>query len=308
MNLMLRIGAPVAAALLCASCYTGTSDSLRDPISSTGVSATIQANLPNGAMSAQVAASLYKDGRKQALVGGDIVVAYSDDGTHSAILRSIENLSGDYLAAIPVDDSGLGIVFSVEHDPVAAREDRWYPVDELLVDPGAGELVGYDFDVAFPSALALTSPLSNEVYTTRDQDIILNWNAEADSDQIRLTTVQTCYSGSRSVQWATSSVVGTTDTGTHSVKVGTLVPSTTVVNTVIDFFQQLSVIIVSSVLEAYTFGLVSADQIELDTFNLDYCTISLTVFREISNDLGQGISGGYAIGSSSDSVTVRYQP
>jgi len=305
---MLRRFVLVIASLVCASCYTGSNDSLREPVSQQGVSATIQANLPYGAMEAQVAASFYKDGRKQALVGGDIVVAYSDTELHAAILRSIENLGGDYIANIPVDDSEQGVEFSIEHDPVAAREDRWYPVDELLVDPGPGELVGYRFDVNFPSDIVLTSPLPSETYTDREQRILLNWNAETDSDQIRLTSVQTCFSGEHSVQWATSTIINSPDTGSHDIRVGSLIPSTTVVNAISDFFQQISVMIVSSVLEAYTFGLVSADDIDLGAYNLDYCTISLTVFREISNDLGAEMSGGYAIGSSSDTVTVRYEP
>ncbi|MCP5015866.1 MAG: hypothetical protein GY938_11455 [Ketobacter sp.] len=305
---MLRSCFVVFVSLLCASCYTGSNDSLRNPVSQQGVSATIQANLPFGAMEAQVAASLYKDGRKQALVGGDIVVASSDNGLHSSILRSIENLGGDYIANIQVDDSGQGVEFAVEHDPVAAREDRWYPVDELLVDPGPGELVGYTFDVNFPSEIMLTSPLPTDTYTSRGQTIALNWNTETDGDQIRLTSVQTCFSGDQSVQWATSTIINSTDTGSHDISVGSLIPSTTVVNAISDFFQQISVMIVSSVLEAYTFGLVSADDIDLGSYNLDYCTISLTVFREISNDLGADISGGYAIGSASDTVTVRYEP
>lgn len=296
------------AALICTGCFYGSSDSLRDPVAQEGVSATIQANLPYNSGTAQVAASLYQDAKKQALVGGDIFVASSDGGVQSTILRSIENLSGDYLASLAVSDPAQGVTFEVVNDPVAAREDRWYPVDELLVDPGAGDLVGYEFVVNFPTPLMLTSPMPNEIYTSRSQDIVLNWNSEADGDQMRLTTVQTCFANGQSVQWATSSVLGTTDTGTYTIPVGTLIPATSLVNGVINFFQQISVIIVSSVLEAYTFGLISADTIQLDPATLDYCTISLTTFREIKNDLGSGISGGYAIGSSSDTVTVRYEP
>ena len=115
------------------ACYSGESDSLRAPVSNEGVSVTIQANLPAGLLQANVAASYFQDGRKAALVAGDIIVAKSD--TDSAILRSLQNLSGDYSTVVDLSDATAGIEFAVDFDPVAARADRWYPVDELLVDP-----------------------------------------------------------------------------------------------------------------------------------------------------------------------------
>ena len=296
----------IAGLLSLSSCYTGTSDSLRDPVSQEGVSATVHADLPAGSGVVSVAASFYKDGVKQPLVGGDIITADSDIDT--SILRSLENLSGNYLAQLDLIDEAAGIAFSIVHDPEAAREDRWYPLDELMVDPGPGDLVGYTTGINFPDPIMLDSPLSNEVYTSRSQDIILNWTASPSTEQVRFTTVQTCFSGERSIQWGTSSILGTADNGTHTVSVGNLIPSTNFINTVTNFIDQLSLIIVSSIVEAYSFGLISSKEIEIESFQLDRCTISLTVFREISNELGAGITGGYAIGSTSDTVTVTFQP
>ena len=288
------------------SCYTGSSDSLRDPVSQEGVSATVHADLPYQSNVVSVAASFYKDGEKQPLVGGDIITAASDNDT--AILRSLENLSGNYLAQLEVSDSSAGVDFTIVHDPEAARQDRWDPLDELMVDPGPGELVGYGTGINFPEPLVLDAPLSNEIYTSRTQDIILNWTTSPSTEQIRLTTVQTCYSGDRSLQWGTSSILGTTDTGTHTVSVASLIPSTNFVNAVSNFIDQLSLIIVSAIVDAYSFGLVSTKDISIESFQLEHCAISLTVFREISNELGAGISGGYAIGSTSDTVTVNFRP
>lgn len=293
-------------ALLLSSCYSSESDSLRGSVSNEGVSVTIQANLPANSVEANVAASYFQDGRKAALVGGDIVVAASD--TDSAILRSLENLSGDYTSLVALTDSGQGIRFSVEFDPEAARADRWYPVDELIVDPGPGELIGYSTLVEFPDPIVLNSPLPNETYTDRNQDILMNWVTSPTSDQMRLTSVQTCYSDSRQIQWGTSTILAGGDNGSTDIRVGSLIPSSNFLNEITNRFTQLSVIIVSAILDTYSFGLIGRQDIEIETFDLEYCTISLTLFREIGNDLGADISGGYAIGSTSDTVTVVYQP
>ena len=301
-----RVFVVIAGFLNLCSCYTGSSDSLREPVSQEGVSATVHADLPSDSSVVSVAASFYKNGVKQPLVGGDIIIAESD--VDASILRSLENLSGNYLSQLDLSDVGAGVAFSIIHDPEAAREDRWYPLDELMVDPGPGELVGYSTSINFPDPMLLDAPLGNEVYTSRAQDIIINWAASASTEQIRFTTVQTCYSGERSIQWGTSSILGTTDTGTHTVSVGSLIPSTNFINSVTNFIDQLSLIIVSSIVEAYSFGLVGSQNINIETFQLDRCTISLTIFREISNELGAGIVGGYAIGSTSDTVTVIFEP
>ncbi|MEE2731914.1 MAG: hypothetical protein VYA55_13925 [Pseudomonadota bacterium] len=288
------------------ACYSGSSDSLRDPVSLEGFSATVQADLPAGAQVINVAASFYKDGRKQPLVGGDIIEAESDGD--AVILRSLENLSGNYRSQLQTDDPAAGVTFTIVHDPEAAREDRWYPVDELLVDPGPGELVGLSTSINFPDPLVLDAPIGNEIYTDRSQDIMLTWATSPTTEQIRLATVQTCYSGERSLQWGTSAILGAADTGSHTINLGALIPSTNFINSVTNFIDQLSLIIVGSIIEAYSFGLISPQEIEMEAFELDYCTLSLTIFREISNELGAGISGGYAIGSTSDTVTVRFQP
>ncbi|RLT89067.1 MULTISPECIES: hypothetical protein [unclassified Ketobacter] len=288
------------------ACYSGESDSLRAPVSNEGVSVTIQANLPAGLLQANVAASYFQDGRKAALVGGDIIVAESD--TDSSILRSLQNLSGDYSTVVDFSDATAGIEFAVDFDPVAARADRWYPVDELLVDPGPGELVGYRTQVAFPEAIVLSSPLSNEIYTTRSQEIVLSWTSSPDTEQTRFTSVQTCFSGSREVQWGTSDILSSADPGSHTVSVGELIPSTNFITQVTNTLSALSVIIVGSILETYSFGLIGRQDIKIETFDLEYCTLSLTVFREVGNDLGADISGGFAIGSTSDTVTVEYRP
>lgn len=304
--MFVRVFGSLSCAVILCSCYTGGSDSLRDPVAQDGISATVQANLPYGESRVDVVASFYKDGRKQPLVGGDVIIAGSD--VDSVFLKSLQNLSGNYYSDLSISDSSAGVSFSIEYDPLEAQDDRWYPMDELLVDAGPGDLVGYTTAVAFPDPLMLTAPVGNEVYTDRSQDVVLTWNTSPTTEQLRLTTVQTCHSGERSIQWGTSRIITPAVAGTFSVNVGSLIPSTNFINVVSDFVDQLSVIVVGAILDAYSFGLIDEQDIKIESFDLDYCSITLTVFREISNDLGAGISGGYAIGSTSDTATVVYQP
>lgn len=305
----LRMVCALGALLALAGCYQGSSDSLRDSVSASGVSVEIWGNLPFDGDSAQVAASVYLDADKKALVGGDVVKAYSE--SDSAILRSLENLSGDYSAEVAIINSGAGLHVAVEHDPVGAREDRWYPVDELLVDPGPGELVGYNVDLAFPAAVIRDpSPVNGTIYSDRADAIDLSWTVAVSdpAQQMRMTAVRECFSGDRSVKWATSSVIGTGDPGSYSVTVGQLIPDTGLLTTALDFVAQLTVIIVGELLQEYTFGLLNPESISFDSFVIDHCDISITVFREIPGTLGPGISGGYAIASTSETFHLVFEP
>lgn len=305
---MLRIYLVCLCALLLAGCYQGSSDSLREDVSSTGVSVEIVGNLPSDSNSAQVAASVYFDGDRKALVGGDVVKAYSE--SDSAILRSLENLSGDYTAHVPIINTAAGIHVEVEHDPVGAREDRWYPVDELLVNPGPGPLVGYNVDLAFPDPIVRdTVPANGTVFNNRSDTIDLIW-APVVSDpeqQTRIVAVQECFSAERSVKWAVVSV-DSGDPGSYSTTVGALIPSTGAINATINGLARIAVLVVGELLEEYTFGLVNAGNISFDSFEVEYCDITITVFREIPGTLGPGISGGYAIASTSETFHLVFEP
>jgi len=299
------IGALLPVVIMSGCKSSNSNDSLRDPVSDTGISAAIQANLPLGAMQSQVAASVYKDGVKQPLVGGDIFKAYSE--STSTILRSIENLSGDYVSELNTLNPGFGVNFEVEFDPQAAREDRWYPADTLVVDPGPSDLIGYSAHVDFPAELRLASPQAGEVYLDRSDQIMLSWNASADTEQIRITSIQQCDYPGGALEWARSFTYPT-DTGTQSIPVGDLVPSTGLLNSVATIVGQLSVILSSLAIEAITYGLVDAKPINISGYQVQTCTITLTVFREVAGQLGAGVTGGYAIASTSDSVSVVFQP
>ena len=129
---------PVVATWILASCFSGSGekDNLRDPITNTGISLGLQVNLPLQSTTAYAVTAFYKEGVRQPLVGGDFFLASSENQGDSAVLKSLENLSGDYQGSLAVLDEFDQVIVATVYDPQRAREDRWYPTDELLVDPG----------------------------------------------------------------------------------------------------------------------------------------------------------------------------
>jgi len=303
---------PLALVPLCAllaSCFTstGSKDTLRNPISSTGISVGLQVNLSAGSGQANAVASIYKDGVRQPLVGGDFFQAASS--IDEAVLKSLENLSGDYSGKIAISGVTDPITISTEYDPIKAREDRWYPVDQLLVDPGPNEdLVGYSETFNFPVPLQNLA-IGSAVYHSRLDSIVLTWNAD-NGDQMNTTSVVTCHgSDGSSYTFPKFYVLGNVDsTGTATIPVGNIIPSASFVSLVATLEHELATIITAAVLNIYTYGLIDAGSIPISTFSLQSCDVDMTVYREIGFSLPSNVSGGYAISSTSDTVHFTYQP
>lgn len=309
MTISLKPLALLSACALLASCFDGTGqrDTLRNPVSQTGISVGLQVNLALGATTADAAASIYQDGVRQPLVGGDFFLAST--GTDEAMLKSLENLSGDYSGKVAVTGAADPVTLSTEYDPIRAREDRWYPVDQLLIDPGPNEdLVGYSETVTFPAPLQNLA-INSQTFSSRSDPVVLTWDAD-NGDQMNSTAVVTCYgTDDTHYTFPRFNVLGNVDsTGTATLMVGDMIPSTTIVNAVATLVNELATIITAAVVNAYTFGLVSAKNIPLATFSLQSCDVDLTVYREIGFSLPANVSGGFAVSSTSDTVHFTYQP
>lgn len=287
---------------LLGACFggTGEQDSLRDAPSATGISLGLQVNLARDASTANAAATLFKDGVRQPLVGGDFFIARSS--VDDAVLKSLENLSGDYSGRLGVAGDGDTVTLSTEYDPIRAREDRWYPVDQLQIDPGPNpDLVGYTTEVIFPAPLEITSPRT-ATYTSRNDNIVLTWTAGS-SDQMTANAIVTCRDASnKTYTFPRFNVLGSTQNsnnpdgaGTYTLQVSDIIPNTNIIN--------------AALLEYYTFGLISAQNIPLSTFQVESCDVQLTVFREngYNDNLPDGV-GGFIVGSTSDTVTFRFVP
>lgn len=286
------------------------SDTIRTEPSSTGVSAYVWGNLPNEGSEAQVAASVFYDADKKALVGGDIIRAYSE--CSAATLRSIENLSGDYVASLDVFNSAQGIHFAVEHDPEVAREDRWYPVDELLVDPGPGNLVGYSAQLEFPTPLIVSSPTNLTEYRNRSDLINLIWEPDSSANQIRLTALSRCETIGYDVDWGFERLLATNqdvdwDSGTYSLPISDILARANL-NSALGLFENLALIITTLPINIFSFGLFDPLNIPLSDSNIERCDLYLTLFREVPGTLGPDVSGGYAIASTSQTIHITYDP
>lgn len=281
---------------LLGACFggTGEQDTLRDAPSATGISLGLQVNLARDASTADSAATIFKDAVRQPLVGGDFFIARSS--VDDAVLKSIENLSGDYSGRLNVQGDGDTVTISTEYDPIRAREDRWYPVDQLQIDPGPNpDLVGYTSEVIFPAPLEITSART-ATYTSRNDNIVLTWTAGS-SDQMTSNAIVTCSDASnKTYTFPIFNVLGSTQ-------------NTNIINAVATFQHEVATIITAALLEYYTFGLISAQNIPLSTFIVESCDVQLTVFREngYNENLPDGV-GGFIVGSTSDTVTFRFVP
>lgn len=302
----------LGTSLMLASCIggTGKEDSLRDPVSATGISLGLQVNLPRNANDADAAATIYKDGARQPLVGGDFFMARSSVDTDGVVLKSVENLSGDYLGRVAVASASDPVWISTEYDPERAREDRWYPVDELLVDPGPNEdLVGYTEEVIFPQPLAITSSVPAQ-FTSRSSTIPLSWTP-GDGEQMTTNAIVTCRdAGGKTYSFPRFNVLGNVDAaGTYNgLTVGTIIPNTNIINVFASLTEELATLISTAILQYYTFGIVNVKNIPLATFQVQSCDVQLTLFREKGLALPDNVAGGYAIGSTSDTVSFRFVP
>ncbi|MCP3675065.1 MAG: hypothetical protein GY829_11440 [Gammaproteobacteria bacterium] len=128
-----------------------------DPIE-IGMQTDIQANIALGEERAFVGVNIYDSGRKVTLAGGDLIVARNND-SETLLLGQAETLGfySNFIDSL-TDDSLVD--FEVEHRPIEAREDRWYPADQAYVEPGDGPHVGFTFQhqFSFPETIQLRLP------------------------------------------------------------------------------------------------------------------------------------------------------
>ncbi|MCG8668748.1 MAG: hypothetical protein MI867_04995 [Pseudomonadales bacterium] len=292
-----------------ASCFGGgESDKLRNGVSQEGISLGLQADLPSDSLNINVVASIYEDGARQPLVGGDFFIASShiDDDR----LTSLENLSGDYKGTVEIASVDDIVTVETVYDPERAREDRWYPSDELYYDPGPNEaLVGYGDDFEFPDRLTNVA-ISSASFSSRSDDVSVTWDAGT-ADQASLSAVVTCVDGDDEISYPFFTAIGNDD-GSHTFDVGDVIPNELIVNAVGTIEAEIATILAALYLNLLIPGLVDASDIPLDTFDMDYCDVNLTLFREEGLTLPDGVEGGFVISSSSqqigDDYSFRYTP
>ena len=194
---------------------------------------------------------------------------------------------------------------SIQFDPQQAREGRWYDTEALVVDTQPGFLVGHRASLVLPVETRLTEPDAETRYRTRADDVVISWQVEDDSHDMRITTLQRCYDGGQSKTW--TDTYRSKDTGSMTLNLADLIPSERSINRVdpVDLWFEATFATFMNIL---TLGLLDIRSETIRNFRIDYCTVDLHLFREVPGTLDDRIEDGKATASTSDSVQVRYEP
>ena len=300
-----------ALTVLCSSILiSGCSEPLPDiEIPDTGAAIIVEASLANGDTNASVAAAVYDSGQPAPMIGGNVLEASSESVT--VILSGIDERDNFYSGqvAIPNPDTDT-IQIAVAHRPQETRQERWYPTEEVLVDPGPGEFDGFEATLLLPAAVEITAPQPDLTYSSRDDTIPLEWTGNP-ADDFKLVTYNRCRSSTNSddLSWVTTSAID--DDQQENLRVGDIIPATGVLETsanlggVVTGFVH---VFIEAALSASTLGLYEPAEINFDEFVLDYCTIKLSLVRQREGQIGEDFSGGSVIGSRSDNLQVEYRP
>ncbi len=288
------------------SLVTGCSD-LEDKtptsVSTEGTSLIAHIDAPKDGPTMQVAASVYRHGVIRPLVGGDLF--YVTHADRSITLKAPDDLAGFYMGNLPAEDIERPLNIDIRFDPHVAREDRWYDSQALAVDTQASVLVGASGSATLPPEIFLTEPATDTLYRSRTDQIIMSWQTETPVLPMRLVTLQRCYQGPLSKTW--TDTYRLSDTGSFTVNIADLIPTQKDINRV-DPVAEAFTNIFLTFFEILTFGIVDVRTDNNKTFSIDYCTIDLRLHREQSGTLGDRVKGGQITASTSDSVTVRYEP
>jgi hypothetical protein len=300
-----------ALTVLCSSILiSGCSEPLPDiEIPDTGTAIIVEASLANGDTNASVAAAVYDSGQPAPMIGGNVLEVSSESVT--VILSGLDERDNFYSGqiAIPNPDTDT-IQISIAHRPQETRQERWYPTEEVLVDPGPGEFDGFEATVLLPAAIEITAPQPDLTYSSRDDIIPLEWTGNP-ADDFKLVTYNRCRSSTNSddLSWVTTSAID--DDQQENLRVGDIIPATGVLETsanlggVVTGFVQ---VFIEAALSAATLGLYEPAEINFNEFVLDSCTIKLSLVRQRGGQTGEDFSGGIVTGSRSDNLQVEYRP
>jgi hypothetical protein len=286
-----------------AGCGDGSSSSA-PVVPSEGTYAWLQANIDERD-TLQLAASVYKDGEKADLVGGDVI--HATQGAQAVRLKGVALRSGDYAGVISGANDAEQVVFSVDYEPEESRDDRWYPHDILRVDPGAGPLVGLQAAASIPPRVEILAPAANTTVTGRNSEFELAWTAAATDDEMRLAGYVTCHGNGSPLSYAVSYGLGADD-GAETLSMLWFIPNESLLEFADVLITSLVRILVEAMFDALLFGLVDPDFDNVLPTEIDHCDIDLVLLRERETELAGDFDNGLVVGSSSASVQIVYQP
>jgi len=195
------------------------------------------------------------------------------------------------------------------HEPVDAREDRWYPVDLVNIDPGPGELVGKSSIVSFPPGVTITGPPAASVYTTIDDVIDLSWVAIGVGDNMRVLSAVECTDGLSSSSYGTMVDI-VDDDGYEAISLDKFIYDLDK-DPVLQFIADAALVLLQELLDQLSAGNIDPDfltkQAEANPIN-SACEIRLFLQRQRDGQFDITFDDGKVVGSRSAEVTVNYLP
>ena len=202
------------AAVLLSACDIEIDNNLPD-IPPEGRFVVVAANQHNGNASVEVAIALFDDGTPINLAGGDVVQASTSEDSILLLNKGFYN--GSYAASLPNTADFNQIDFLMLHEPILAREGRWYPTDLLNIDPGPGEFVGASAAIILPpTPLNLLTNLSN--FNDINDSFTLTWAPETAGDIIKIRSAISCTDGTKTYTYGTdATLIDDTDDGTETI-------------------------------------------------------------------------------------------
>jgi len=297
----------IAAACLFAGCEADGGDNL-PRVPDQGLVMYAESNRHEAEDSAQIAAAVFNDGAAVPLVGGDVFEART--ASERVLLKSGGAFSGSYAASLPFDSSVTGVFLDIVHLPLEAREDRWYPIDLLNIDPGPGELVGKSASVTFPPAVTITAPVNDTTYTSATDVIDLNWIVmePGAGDNMRVLAAVDCTDGLATSSYGTE-VDLVDDDGTESISLDKFIYDASLGSGTVRFLTDAVLALLQETLNQLSAGNIDPDflarkaganPIESD------CEIRLFLQRQRQGAFDVSFDDGVVIGSTSAEVTVQY--
>jgi len=296
----------VLLAYLLVGCDVDSGNNL-PPGSDRGLVMYAEANLHESQDTAQIAAAVYRDGEPVGLVAGDVFEAQT--GTQRVLLKDRGYYDGSYAASLVIDVV-QDVFFNVVHEPIEAREDRWYPIDIVNIDPGPGEFVGKSATVSFPPEVTITSPFSGAVYTSINDIVDLSWVAIGAGDTMRVLSLVSCSDGLASSSYSTVVDVADDD-GLEAIALNRFIFDINEGSAAIRFISDAAQALLQELLNELSVGNIDTDfvarKVEANPIS-STCEIRLFLQRQRKGVFDVGFDDGVVFGSRSAEVTVNYEP
>jgi hypothetical protein len=297
----------IAGILLLPGCDFESSDNFPN-VPAEGLVVAVEANQHENSDEVQIAAAVFRDGDPIDLVAGDVFKAVN--GSNEVLLRERGNYKGSYAATLSADDLSLGVSVDIVHEPLEARDGRWYPIDLINVDPGPGELVGPVASVLFPPEVTITGPSQLSVYTQSDEAIDLSWVALNQGDIIKVRCAVSCTDGLATNTYGIELLLGDDD-GLESISIADFIYDSTSDAPVLSFIVAAARAMLQQLLNDLSAGNIDPDFLARnDTANPinSACDISLFLLRSRNGIADPGFDSGVIAGSRSDELTLLFRP